>query len=44
MPTKIFTHPSAAYLRGPPQAFEGLDHTKKYPKKGQNVLNAHKKF
>lgn len=39
----FFTH-AAAYLRRPPQTFEGLDHTEKYPKKGQIVLNRNKTF
>lgn len=43
MSTKIF-HPCAAYLRGLPQTFEGLDHTEKYPKMGQIVLNRNKTF
>lgn len=34
----------AAYLRHPPQTFEGFDHTEKYPKKGQIVLNRNKTF
>lgn len=39
-----FFHPCAAYLRGLPQTFEGLDHTEKYPKMGQIVLNRNKTF
>ena len=34
-----FFHPCAAYLRGLPQTFEGLDHTEKYPKLSTKIFS-----